>query len=86
MGVDKGPCMQPQSVHWTPIIVCCGHLLLVSPGYYLLKCTEDINFGVRIGTNLGHQIWCTGTQFFYSVAIDMHAVLCIAQLGSHTCS
>ena len=49
------------------MIVCCGHLLLVSPGYYSLKCTGDTNFGVRIRTNLGHQIWCPGdTIIFYS--------------------
>ena len=56
--------MEPQSVHWTPIIVCSGHLLLVSPVYYLLKCTGDTNFGVRIGTNLGHQIWCPEETIF----------------------
>ena len=41
-----------------------GHLLLVFHGYYLLKCTGDSNFGVRIGTNLGHQIWYPGILFF----------------------
>ena len=50
--------------------MCSGHLLLVSPGYYLLKCTGDTNFGVRIGTNLGHQIWCPGDTIFYSVQIQ----------------
>ena len=29
--------------------MCSGHLLLVSPGYYLLQCTGDSKFGVRIG-------------------------------------
>ena len=63
--------MLPQSVHWTPIIVCSGHLLLVSPGYYLLKCTGDTNFGVRIGTNL------RGTLFFYSVmTLDVAMYVC----------
>ena len=39
----------------------------VFPGYYLLKCTGDTNFGVRIGTNLGHQIWCPGDTIFFTV-------------------
>ena len=42
------------------------------PGYYLLKCTGDPNFGVHIETNLRHQIWCPGTLIFYSVAIQPH--------------
>ena len=56
-----------QSVHWTPIIVCSGHLLLVSPGYYLLKCTGDTNFGVRIGQTSDIRFGVRGTLFFYSV-------------------
>ena len=48
--------------------MCSGHLLLVSPGYYLLKCTGDTNFGVRIGTNLGHHAdLVSGGHYFFTV-------------------
>ena len=31
------------------------------------KCTGDTKFGVRIVTNLGHQIWCPGDTKFFTV-------------------
>ena len=55
--------------------MCSGHLLLASPGYYLLKCTGDTNFGVHIGTNLGDQIWCPGDTIFYSVVTQQAKVI-----------
>ena len=30
-------------------------------------CTGDTKFGVRIVTNLGHQIWCPGDTKFFTV-------------------
>ena len=53
----------------------------MSPGYYLLKCTGDTNFGVRIGTNLRHQIWCPGDTIFYSVGYSVIVALTGLPIG-----
>ena len=48
------------SVLWTLIYQCTVNTISH-------KCTGDTKFGVRIVTNLGHQIWCPGDTKFFTV-------------------
>ena len=52
--------MTKYSVLWTLIYQCTVNTISH-------KCTGDTKFGVRIVTNLGHQIWCPGDTNFFTV-------------------
>ena len=55
--------MTKYSVLWTLIYQCTVNTISH-------KCTGDTKFGVRIVTNLGHQIWCPGDTKFFTVLAE----------------